>query len=408
MYRLIDIDVEASLPHLELTAEETGYALVLRRRGRPVGFIMQARSTGGESRIAAAGLAALIAEKAGWAILEEALREQLAPPRPPPAVWPSVSVAICTRDHPAILERCLTTLQALILPAGVALALEIIVIDNAPSDEQTWMVAARHPGVRYTVEPKPGLDFARNRALAEVRGELLAFIDDDAAVDPGWLLGLLTAWRENPDAGGFTGLVLPFELRTRAQILFERRGGFRRGFTKIRYGRDRLANPLYPCGAGIFGAGCNMAFRTDLLRRLGGFDEALDTGPPLPGGGDLDIFYRVIRSGEPIIYEPQMLVFHEHRRELRQLQRQYWTWGLGFMAFVAKSYRSDPELRARHRGMIVWWFRTQLRHLARSLRRRHSLPPRFLLAELAGGVAGLFGEYRRSERRVRRIIREHA
>jgi GT2 family glycosyltransferase len=151
-----------------------------------------------------------------------------------------------------------------------------------------------------------------------------------------------------------------------------------------------------------------MTFRREVLLELGGFDEALDTGAPLPGGGDLDIFYRVIRAGYPLVYEPRLLVFHHHRRDLDGLRRQYRSWGVGFMAFIAKSYRTDPALRLRQARMVKWWFKDQARQLWRSLRGRHVLPPRMILAELGGGVVGLCGEYRRSERRMARIRADHA
>src|SRR6185312_2994051 len=141
-----------------------------------------------------------------------------------------------------------------------------------------------------------------------------------------------------------------------------------------------------PCNAGIFGSGCNMAFRRDALLELGGFDEALDTGAPLPGGGDLDIFYRVLRSGRPMIYEPEYAVFHEHRETIPQLSRQYWTWGLGMMAFLVKSYRTDDEMRARHRAMVRWWFFDQIKVLVRAARRFRGHDLRFGVAELWGGI----------------------
>ena len=108
-------------------------------------------------------------------------------------------------------------------------------------------------GARYVLEPRPGLNFARNRAIAEARGALLAFLDDDVVVDRHWRRGLAEAVGENPDAVAFTGLVLPLELATRAQVIFEQRGGFRRGFEKIRYGARLPGNPLYPQGPGYLG-----------------------------------------------------------------------------------------------------------------------------------------------------------
>jgi glycosyltransferase involved in cell wall biosynthesis len=260
--------------------------------------------------------------------------------------------------------------------------------------------------VRYVCEPKPGLGFARNRALREARGELLAFLDDDVVVDHGWFSGLLKAWAAHQDAAAFTGLVLPYELATEAQILFERRGGFRRGFVAVRYGQTYPGDPFYPARAERFGTGANMAFRTDVLQELGEFDEALDTGAPLPGGGDLDIFYRVIRAGYPLVYEPQYLVFHQHRREMQALRDQYRkSWGTGFMAFLEKSYRTDPAFRPQLRRLAVWWFGKQLWDLQKSLRGRFVLPPTLVLAQLRGGMVGLLGGYARSVKRVERIRR---
>jgi glycosyltransferase involved in cell wall biosynthesis len=258
--------------------------------------------------------------------------------------------------------------------------------------------------VQYVCEPRPGLDFARNRALEEAQTAYVAFLDDDVVVDGAWLAGLEEALAEQPDAAIVTGLVLPLELETEAQILFELRGGFRRGFRKLRYeDADHPGSPLYPCGAGIFGAGCNMVVDRQALQSLGGFDEALDTGPPLPGGGDLDIFYRVIRSGRPLAYEPRMLVFHEHRREYDALRRQYRSWGAGFMSFVAKSYGWDVEERRSLRRVVRWWYTDQLRELASSLRSPSGTRPRLVGAELVGGIAGIAGTYQRSLRRARRI-----
>lgn len=404
-YAFVDIEVMQPLPSVTLGAEETGLAVLVRRKGRPVGFWLEALPGG--YRLDEQALAARIAERAGTKLVEGAIREELpAPPDPPP--FPSLTVAVCTKDRSERLARCLRSILDVDVPDGVARP-DILVVDNAPSDRRTREVVEGLPGVRYAVEPRPGLDFARNRALHEASGELVAYLDDDVVVDGGWLGGLAEAWGENPDAGAFTGLVLPFALETPAQILFEENGGFRRGVDKLRfYGQTRPGVSLYPVGAGEFGAGANMAFRRDVLLALGGFDDALDTGGPLPGGGDLDIFYRVVRAGYALVYEPAYLVFHEHRRELDALRRQYESWGRGFMAFLEKVERTDPEQRGKVEAMRRWWFDHFKRQLAKSVLGRHSLPPNMVLAEIRGGLRGRRGEYDRSLRRTEAIRRQFA
>ena len=402
-YALADLEITKPLPTLRLSEQESGVAVLLRHAGRPIGFWMEALSPG--AVLTPGDLAPRISAHAGEKLLSERIRKELCMAVSPEAP-PSLTVAVCTHGRPDRLARCLAALRTLDPPPT---DLETLVVDNAPPDDGTRALVAAQPGVRYTCEPRPGLNFARNRAVREASGTLLAFLDDDVVVDARWWAGLQEAWTENPDAAAFTGLVVPYALDTDAQVLFEQRGGFRRGVDKLRYhGQDLSGNPLYPCGAGLFGAGANMAFRRDVLLDLGGFDEALDTGPPLPGGGDLDIFYRVIRAGYPLVYEPQQLAFHEHRRTLEGLRRQYRSWGLGFMAFLAKSYQADPPRRARLRRLAAWWFRDQLWQLLKSLLGRHVVPPRMILAELEGGVVGLLGEYARSQKRVEQIRKRSA
>lgn len=398
-YPIIHIEITKPLPCIQIKPEETGIALVIRYCDRPIGFIIKELTA--DSNLSQSALQTLLSEKMASKVIQEKIREELIK-TPPPSSFPSLTVAICTKDRPDNVTRCLTELQKLKIPDNFT-NIEILIVDNAPSDDQTKEVVRKFAGVRYVRELKVGLDFARNRVLKEANTELIAFLDDDVVVDRQWLLGLIEAWTENPDAGAFTGMVLPYELETEAQILFELRGGFGRGFEKIRYGKILVDNPLYPCGAGIFGAGCNMAFRRELLLKIGGFDEALDTGASLPGGGDLDIFYRVIRAGYPLIYEPCYLVYHQHRREMAQLRRQYWSWGLGFMAFVVKSSENDPSQRSKFRALVQWWFKDQFLQLIKSLLGKNILSPDMILAELWGGIQGLLGAYQRSQQRTAKI-----
>ena len=400
-YKLTEVELTQPLTSLELAAGENGAGVLVRRKGRPIGFLMHENAAIHTWR--SEELSVWIANELKTKIAEEAIREAITSSGPNRS-FPSLSVAICTRDRATIVSRCLDSL----LPLQKAYGFELLVIDNAPPDQATARLVKELPTVRYTLEKYPGLNFARNRAWKEASGELIAYLDDDVVVDREWVAGLQEAFTENPDAAAFTGLVMPLKLDTNAQVLFEKRKGFRRGFDKKRFGRILAGNSLYPCGAGIFGAGCNMAFRRDVLRELGGFDEALDTGPSLPGGGDLDIFYRIIRAGHDLVYEPSFMVFHEHRASESALRRQYYTWGLGFMAFVEKNYRNDPDQRRKFRRTINWWIRDEIRQMGEAVCRKHVLPLSMIFSEFSGGIAGLFGEYSRSLKRVSALRKKFA
>lgn len=399
-YALMDLELQDPTPVLEVPLGYQGLAVVFRRGGRVVGFELEALLPGGSPEIRSR--ASQAARRGLLTALQEDIRRELAPQSARPAN-PSVTVVICTHNQTERLARCLASLERMEQPAGAGRP-EILVVDNAPPNDATECLVRLSAGVRYVQELRQGLDFARNRAIAEATGEILAFLDDDVVADRFWYQALLEAIAQAPGAGAVTGSLLPFELETTAQVLFERRGGFRRGFEYRCYaGQDLPGNPLYPCGAGIFGTGGNMAFRRSVLQELGGFDEALDTGRPLAGGGDLDMFYRVIRAGHPLVYDPSVVGFHQHRRTRAQLRRQYWTWGTGFMAYARKSYLADPPMRSRWRRMVIWWFKDQVRSLLHSVIGRNPTPPGMVLAELAGGVIGIAGEYERSLRRVQRI-----
>jgi GT2 family glycosyltransferase len=402
---MFEIEVTKPLPRLSLNEGETGLAIIMRRKGRPVGFWLD--SPAGKRILRPAEIGQRIIAEAGQALLAEAIREEVAPP--PAAAVPSVTIAICTKDRPDELAGLLMSLQTSI---AVALrrnaALEIVVIDNAPSDDRSRQMALSFPGTRYALEPKPGLNFARNRAVLEANGDWVVFMDDDVSADAGWLDGLLDAAVAYADAGCITGLVLPLELETDAQILFEKGGGFRKGFQRAVYRPFSEGKPFYPCFPGLFGTGANMAVRRNVVRELGGFDDALDTGAPLPGGGDLDMFYRTIRAGYTLVYEPSALVFHRHRRKMKELRLQYWSWGLGFMSFAAKSYRTDPPARRHFRRVVKGEFKRAFFQLIKSLRRQNGVSPTFPLAQLWGSMAGWMGGYDRSVRRVEAIRRRHA
>ena len=257
----------------------------------------------------------------------------------PPA--PSMTVAVCTRDRPERLARCLRALRCQRLAAGV------VVVDNAPSTDATARLVADHfPGVEYVVEARPGLDHARNRALALCTTDVLAYTDDDAVPDERWTMALATAFAEEPDLAMATGLVLPYALDTPAQQVFERLGGFGRGFRR-HWATVPPGAAGRRLGVGEWGTGANMAFRRGALEGVGGFDPALDVGTPTGGGGDHDAFHRVLAAGLLVRYEPAAIVLHEHRRSLDELTAQFGHNGAVWSTMVAAAMPAAPASATR-------------------------------------------------------------
>ncbi len=279
-----------------------------------------------------------------------------------PSVRPRVTVAICTRDRTDDVARALRAAADLMPPPD-----EVLVVDNAPRTDATRLLVASHPGVRYVCEPRAGLDAARNRALRDATGDVVAFVDDDAVPEPGWVDALCANFGD-PRVQCVTGLTLPLELETPAQELFEAYSPFARGFAR-RVFDGRLDNPV---AVARVGAGANMAVRRSVRDTVGGFDERLDAGTPTRSGGDHDFFVRLLLDGWRIVYEPAAVCWHRHRRtdaEVVETIRGYGTgvWAMWIGLLIHR--REFSVLR------LAWaWFRTD--HLPVLLRPRRLLARR--------------------------------
>lgn len=257
------------------------------------------------------------------AVVQRPRAEAPAVPAPTPDV--PVTVVVCTRERPDDLARCLGALQRCVMDGD-----EILVVDNAPATSRTAGVVSTFPA-RRIVEPRAGLDRARNAGIAAARNDLVAFVDDDVVVTPFWRRALTGPFSE-PEVVCVTGPVLPIELETRAQEEFERYAGHRWRYQPRRYSSVNLR----PSSADAVGIGANMVFRRDWLRRLGGFDVRLDAGTLTRSGGDTDMFARVIDAGGVIAHAPGALVWHRHRTRYSELLACAFGYGCGTFAMLTR------------------------------------------------------------------------
>jgi len=297
------------------------------------------------------------------------------------------SVVVCTRNRTRDLEKCLASLAPL-ADAGH----EIIVVDSCPSDESTARLVAGYACVRYIREPRPGAGIARNRGLLAARNDFVAYTDDDAQADPSWLASLLRNF-EDPAVALVTGLTMPSELETPAQIWFEITHGFNRGFERAEF--DYFTQ--HPLGAGRVGASVNMAVRRNVLAEVGLFDEALGPGTPARCGEDHEFFYRILACGHRVVYEPSALVWHRHRRDWRSLRSALYGYGVGVFAWWTRALLVHRELSLLKVGP-AYFLQHHVRNFVRSLLRSTGSPPLDLAAaELWGALMGPYA-YLKSRR----------
>ncbi len=312
-----------------------------------------------------------------------ALKEALALPAPTPE-FGRLSVVICTADRPERLDRCLASLAPNLPYVG-----EVIVVDNGTRLEATRAVVERHPVARYVPEPRRGLSIARNTGTGQARHDIIAFTDDDVVVHRNWAARLLAGFT-TPETMCVTGLVLPTELETEAQVVFEREfGGFGQGLRRRAYDAGFFRRMMrYGAPVWRIGAGANMALRRRAVELVGGFDPRLGAGAA-GCSEDSEFWYRLLAAGWTCRYEPASVVFHEHRREWQELRRQMHAYMRGHVAALLVQYGRHGHA-GNLRRLALSLPRDYLRQIAASAKhRRFSGRFRLLGTEVMGALAGL-------------------
>jgi glycosyltransferase involved in cell wall biosynthesis len=309
-----------------------------------------------------------------------------------------VSIVLATYDRPEELRECLASL----FNQDTERCLEIIVVDNNPSSGLTTRVISDFPGVVLVRETRKGLSYARNAGIAVSRGDIIIATDDDVIMPRNWLEKLVAPFSRS-DVMVVTGNVLPHELETEAQQLFEMYGGLGRGFERREVDKDwfdsfrRHAVPTW-----TLGATANAAFSSTIFSnpQIGLMCEALGPGMPSGVGEDTYLFYKVIKAGQKIVYEPEAYVWHKHRRGISDLRNQIYNYSKGHVAYHLTTLIRDNDLRALVR-LLVEMPRWHIWRIKEWLRGRMKYPLPLILLEIKGYIVGPWALWR-SCRRVKR------
>ena len=226
-----------------------------------------------------------------------AVRDEFAQaPIVPSASSPTISVVVCSYNGSKTIDKCMQSLFHLEYQNY-----EVIVIDDGSTDS-TASIVSKYPA-RLIRTSNHGLSAARNRGMTEARGEIIAFMDDDAYADPHWLNYLAIAFQETDHACIGGPNLVPPEDGWMAQCVARAPGGPIHVLLS-----DEQAEHV---------PGCNLAVRKSAMQEIGGFDTRFRTA-----GDDVDFCWRLQNTGFTIGYHPGAMVWHHRRNSISAYFRQ--------------------------------------------------------------------------------------
>jgi cellulose synthase/poly-beta-1,6-N-acetylglucosamine synthase-like glycosyltransferase len=241
---------------------------------------------------------------------------------------PTVSVIVPVRDRAAVIGACLDSILQADYPAE---RLEVIVVDNASSDDTSGVLQGYGTRIRALYEPKVGPAPARNKGLEAARGEVIAFTDSDCAVDRAWIREIVAPLADRT-VGAVGGRICAFPEGNNLEHFGERIHDHAKAIQRVW--------PAYLITM-------NLAVRRDLLRELHGFDERLLRCE------DVDLAYRIDQAGYRLAYAPDAVIYHRNRSTLPELLTEGYAHGFHAVgldrlhsAYVREmSRRGSPDVR---------------------------------------------------------------
>ena len=215
-----------------------------------------------------------------------------------------LSFIICTYNREKYIYECLSRLAKNTEQKGW----EIVLVNNNSTDNtaaecERFVKDYKPTNYRYVVETKQGLSFARNRGIAEAKGEWLVFLDDDAMVETDYIANLQKHLSEHPEAGAFGGQIEPFFEDGEPEWYSK----WSMGFVSAIDRGDKVH--VFPDNK--FPIGANMGIKREVIEKVGLFNTELGrTGNNLLAGEEKDLFNRIREAGYEILYFPNIGVKH--------------------------------------------------------------------------------------------------
>jgi glycosyltransferase involved in cell wall biosynthesis len=251
-----------------------------------------------------------------------------------------ISAIICTRNRAKYLGQAIQSLTEQDLPIA---DYEIVVVDNDSTDSTKQVVQDLAVGIsnlRYVFENNPGLSNARNRGIKEAVAPVVAFLDDDALADRGWLTGILDAFDMLPQPASVGGPVQPWWEVPPPRWFPESFIGchFRYYGAAARWYNHPVEHPI----------GCNMAFLKQRVLDVGGFNAALQNY-----NDETELISRLVEAGGKLYYQPLATVRHlvgKERLALGWQIRRHYQEGKSLAVAATLKHRVPPLRRIPELG----------------------------------------------------------
>ncbi len=258
---------------------------------------------------------------------------------PPPTR--RITAAICTYQRYDLLPGAIRSALDQTLPGD---AFEVIVIDNSPDADRSAREASAlgpHPNLVWRHEARPGLSNARNLATRLATSPLIAFLDDDARAERGWLAAIADCFDALGDQVQVVGgRIRPWWGAPRPDWLPDSMLG---DLTVVDLGSERR---LLQDGEWV--AGANIAFRVAALEAIGGFDTSLGRngdGASLLSAEETAVTDQLRARGGLVAYAPDAAV--EHWVDPERLTQAWFRRRAAWQA--VSDYLRDPKARLAQR-----------------------------------------------------------